>query len=194
MARSRSPQSPPVESAAPGAVLLALDLQSSLLAVMSQSAALRTRCQLVLQAATGLGIPVLFTEQVPAKLGSTDPEIQACAPQAQVLPKTTFSAMADGAILKQLRAMDCEHLLIIGLETPVCVYQTALHALAEDFQVTVLTDAIGARRPADAESCLRSLATSGVHLLPAETVLYALLHDAEHPFFKTLIKLVKTYV
>ena len=195
MARSRStkPPAPPVESAAPGAVLLALDLQALLLAAIPEADALLARCRLAVRAAAGLGIPVVFTEQAPAKLGPTDPELRAAAPDAPALAKTTFSALADDAILARLRALDCEHLLICGIETPVCVYQTALNALAEDFQVTVLTDAVGARRGADADACLRSLAGSGVHLLPIETVLYALLHDAGHPFFKTLTQLVKTH-
>ncbi len=192
MARSRSPKPP--ESAAPGAVLLALDLQSTLLTVIPSAQAVRARCELVLRAASGLGIPVIFTEQVPAKLGPTDPALRAAAPDAVVAPKSTFSAIADADILRQLRALDCEHLLICGLETPVCVYQTALHALAEDFQVTVLIDAVGARRSADADACLRAMSSAGVHLLPVETVLYALLHDAGHPFFKTLTQLVKTHV
>ncbi len=193
MARSRAKSPPAPESAAPGAVLLVVDVQTKLLPTIHAADALASRCQLAIKAATGLGIPVVFTEQVPEKLGPTVPAIRACAPDAPAFAKTAFSGLSDGVVTKQLRALDCEHVLICGLETPVCVYQTALNALAEDFQVTVLTDAVGARRPADAEACLRSLSAAGVHLLPVETVLYALLHDAGHPFFKTLTQLVKAH-
>lgn len=192
MARSRTTRKK-IESAAPGAVVLGLDLQPTLLAALPGGNALRTRCALTLKAATGLGIPVVLTEQVPAKLGPTDAQLLAASPDAIVHAKTTFSALADEAVLECLRNLGCEHLLICGAETPICVYQTALHALAEDMQVTVLTDAIGARRSEDAEACLRALAGSGVHLLPVETVLYALLHDAGHPFFKNLTQLVKAH-
>lgn len=195
MARSRpvSKKSPAVESAAPGAVLLVVDVQTKLLPTVADAAGLASRCELAVRAAVGLGIPVIFTEQVPEKLGPTVPSLRKAAPDAQVFPKSAFSALGDGVVTGQLRGLGCEHVLVCGLETPVCVYQTALNALAEDFQVTVLTDAVGARRPADADACLRSLAASGVHLLPVETVLYALIHDAGHPFFKTLTQLVKAH-
>ncbi|MFH1496744.1 MAG: isochorismatase family protein [Verrucomicrobiota bacterium] len=194
MARSRSTPKPEApESAAPGAVLLAVDLQTKLLPTVAGADALASRCRLAIKAAVGLGIPVIFTEQAPDKLGPTAPAIRAAAPDAPVFAKAAFSGLSDGVVTKQLRALGCEHVLICGLETPVCVYQTALNALAEDFQVTVLTDAVGARRPDDAAHCLRSLGSAGVHLLPVETVLYALLHDAGHPFFKTLTQLVKAH-
>ena len=76
---------------------------------------------------------------------------------------------------------------------PVCVYQTATAALAAEVGVTILTDAIGARRPGDAQVCLETLARAGAHLLPAETVFYALLHDVSHPFFRAYTQLVKSH-
>ena len=185
---------PAPESAAPGAALLAVDLQDSLLGALPAAAAraLRARASLAISAAAGLGIPVLFTEQVPENLGPTAPALRKLAPAAPVFAKTTFSAVADPAVLAALREQNIEHLLLIGLETPICVYQTALGALAEGFQVTVLSDAIGARRADDHEACLSALRHAGVHVLPTETVLYALLHDAGHPFFRTLVGLVKS--
>ena len=57
--------------------------------------------------------------------------------------------------------------------------------------MTILSDAVGARRPDDARVCLDALARSGAHVLPAETVFYALLHDVAHPFFKAYTQLVK---
>src|SRR5690606_1951546 len=99
---------------------------------------------------------------------------------AAVYAKTTFSVFGDDGISDTLRDLDIEHIILCGIETPVCVYQTALGALDADLQVTVLTDAIGARRPVDASVCLGGLARAGVHLLPSESVFYALLHDAGH--------------
>lgn len=184
----------PLESAAPGAALLAVDLQDTLLGMLPAPAAraLRARASLAISAAAGLGIPVFFTEQVPAKLGPASPALRKLAPSAPVFGKNTFSAVSDSAVLDALRERQIEHLLLLGLETPICVYQTALGALAEGFQVTVLSDAIGARRPDDHAACLAALRHAGVHVLPTETVLYALLHDAGHPFFRSLVGLVKS--
>jgi nicotinamidase-related amidase len=180
-------------SAAPGATLLAVDLQESLLSLLPPPAArtLRARASLALSAADTLGIPVVFTEQVPEKLGPTAAPLLRLAPSAPALPKNTFSALSTPAVLDTLRELHTEHLLLCGLETPICIYQTALGALAAGFQVTVLSDVLGARRPEDAATCLASLRHAGVHVLPTETVLYALLHDAAHPSFRDLVALVK---
>ncbi len=197
MSRSRkSPVPAPVpESAAPGAALLAIDLQSSLLGALpaATSAAVTARASLAITAATTLRIPVLFSEQAPAKLGGTAPALRALAPSAPVFAKTTFSALAEPALLDSLRSQSIEHILIIGLETPVCVYQSALGSLAEGFQVTILSDAVAGRRAEDHATVLAALRASGVTVLPVETVLYALLHNAGHPDFKALTTLVKTH-
>jgi nicotinamidase-related amidase len=181
-------------SAAPGAALLAVDLQDTLLGMLPAPAAraLRARAGLAISAAAGLGIPVVFTEHVPEKLGPTAPALRKLAPAAPVFAKNTFSAVADAAVLESLRSQSVEHILLLGLETPICIYQTALGAIAEGFQVTVLSDCIGARRADDHAAVLASLRHAGVHVLPVETVLYALLHDAGHPFFRTLVGLVKS--
>ncbi len=180
-------------SATANLLLLCLDLQPAFLNAIPTSAALQRRCAFAIAAASGLGVPALFTEQVPQKLGGTAPDLLRLAPAPVVLGKTAFSALADAAIREAINARRTEHLLLCGIETPVCVYQTALDALAADLHVTLLSDCVGARRADDAEDCLRALRHAGVHVLPSETVFYALLHDASHPFFKSYTQLVKSH-
>ena len=180
-------------SAVPGVLLLCVDLQPAFIKAVSDGANLLKRCAFSIEAAAGLGIPVVFTEQMPVKLGATEPKLIKLAPSAGVYAKNTFSIFADDGIRDMFRTMDVEHVILCGLETSVCIYQTALGSLEANTQVTVLTDAVGSRRPADAAACMAALARSGVHLLPSETVFYALLHDAAHPFFKDFTKLVKKY-
>ena len=151
------------------------------------------RCALALRAARGLGIARVFTEQAPEKLGPTLDELIQAAGDAAVLPKTTFSALANEAVAALVTELEVEHLLICGIETSICVYQTTLDALNRDLAVTVLSDAVGARRPDDATVALTALRTHGAHLLPVESVVYALLHDTGHPFFKSFTQLVKTH-
>lgn len=177
----------------PGVLLLCVDLQPAFLKVIRDGESVKQRCAFAIEAAKGLGIRVAFTEQLPRKLGGTDKDLLALAPEAAVYAKNTFSAFSDTDIADALRSQELEHIILCGLETPVCIYQTALGAIGADLQVTVLSDAIGARRSADAEVCVGALSRSGVHLLPAETVFYALLHDAGHPFFKAYTQLVKKY-
>lgn len=188
-----APLPAPADAAIPGTVLLCLDLQPAFLPVMAGAELLLRRSHLALAAATGLHLPVAFTEQVPAKLGPTESTALALAPGAAVFDKTTFSAFGAPALAPWLGRAGAEHLLLCGLETPVCVYQTALDAVAQGLQVTLLADAVGARRPADHDLCLAALRTHGVTVLPAETVFYSILRDSGHPFFREYTRLVKLY-
>lgn len=176
-----------------GVLLLCVDLQPPFLKGIHESEAMLKRCSFALEAAAGLGIRVAFTEQLPRKLGGTALDLLALAPGADVHAKSAFSVFGDDGITDALRSLDIEHLILCGIETPICIYQTALGAIDANLQVTVLSDAIGARRPADAEICLGGLVRAGIHVLPSETVFYALLHDAGHPFFKGFTQLVKKY-
>jgi nicotinamidase-related amidase len=174
-------------------LLLCVDMQPVFIGVIEDGASVLNRCALAVAAAAGMGLPVAFTEQVPQKLGPTAPELIGLAPGAPVWGKTAFSALGDEAVRKALLdERGIRHLLLCGIETPVCVYQTAIAALAAGVEVTVLSDAVGARRPDDARTCLAALARSGAHVLPAETLFYSLLRDVSHPFFRAYTQLVKS--
>lgn len=174
-------------------LLLCVDLQPAFLKAIADARRVERRCGFAIQAAAGLGIDVLFTEQAPAKLGGTHPELLPLAPSAAVMAKDSFSAFANDSIRETVRSRNIEHVLLCGIETPVCIYQTALDALAAGLEVTLLSDCVSARRPDDAQACLAALTRGGVHVLPSETVFYALLQDVRHPFFKAYTQLVKTY-
>ena len=177
-----------------GVCVVCIDMQPVFVRAVAEGARVQRRCEFVVAAAHGLGLTVAFTEQVPQKLGGTAAELLALAPGAAVLGKNTFSALDDDGIRDALiRDRGADHLLLCGIETPVCVYQTALAAVAAGLEVTVLSDAVGARRPDDAATCLAALRHAGVHVLPSETVFYALLHDVSHPFFKAYTQLVKSH-
>ena len=151
------------------------------------------RTSLAIAAAQGLELPTLFTEQVPHKLGATSPELLALAPSARVFAKESFSAFADESTRDAIAAYSPQRILICGLETPVCIYQTTLDALRAGYQVTLLSDALGARRSDDTRDCLATLRGRGAEILPVETVFYALLKNVQHPFFKAYTQLVKAH-
>lgn len=173
------------------ALLMAIDLQAPFLAPIPNREAVVRRCEFALAAATGLGLPALFTEQVPEKLGPTLPSLRARAPDAPVVAKNAFSAFAAPGVRAWIDEHATEHVLLAGIETPICIYQTALAAIAADLQVTLLTDCVAGRRPEDCSAVLDYLARLGVHLLPAETVFYSLLGDTAHPFFREFTRWVK---
>jgi nicotinamidase-related amidase len=174
-------------------LLLVIDMQPVLLNAMADGARVLRRCVFAAETARGLGLPVMFTEQVPAKLGPTAPELLALANPPAVFAKDEFSALANDAIRTAVQASGATHLLLCGIETPVCVFQTAHDALAAGLPATLLTDCVGARRADDAAAALRHLTRLGAELLPAETVFYVLLQSARHPFFRAYTQLVKKY-
>jgi nicotinamidase-related amidase len=178
-----------------GALLLCLDLQPAFLNAVACGPALLRRCQFAVAAARLLGIPTAFTEQVPSKLGGTEPSLLALAEPAEVHAKDSFSALAAGSPVRTAltSGRSIEHLILCGLETPICVFQTAVDALKAGTEVTVLSDCVGARREADAAVCLNSLARAGAHILPAETVFYTIVRGAAHPAFKSFTELVKKH-
>jgi nicotinamidase-related amidase len=181
--------------APPGLVLLIVDVQDAFLrALPAGGAPLTRRCAFVAAAAKLLKIPVAITEQVPAKLGPTNTAVrEAAGPNAKVFDKSALSAFGAEGLGEWLREQSATHLLVAGLETPICVYLTVLDAIAEDFEATVLADATGGRRPDDFPPVYHLLENAGARLLPSETVFYSILRDATHPRFRDFTALVKQY-
>lgn len=183
---------PVSETPASGVALLVVDVQPTFLRVMPEGDICLRRCLLAAASARLLGLPVLFTEQVPAKLGPTHPDLLLAAGEGRaVFGKTAFSAFGAPGLLEACGKAQVSQLLICGLEIPVCVYQTAMGALREGMGVTILSDAVTGRRPEDGRACLEALRAAGAHILPTETVFYALLGDATHPSFRVFTDLVK---
>ncbi len=182
------------ETPAPGPVLLCIDLQPAFLNAVPDRERLSKRCAFALEAATGLGLKVVFSEQVPQKMGATEATFLSLVDSPLQLGKASFSALADHGIRETLlQKLGADHLILIGIETSICVYQTAVDALRAEIPVTLLSDCVGGRRSADGEVALDALKRSGVNVLPAETVFYSMLGDAAHPFFKQYTQLVKKY-
>lgn len=175
-----------------GLALLVLDMQKPFIDVCHQADTLIRRVRFAIRATHLLGIPVFFTEQVPEKLGGTLPELlDAAEGSGQRIPKHTFSAMRADELTDTLLRADIQHLLIAGIETSVCVYQTIVDCLQDELQVTLLTDCHGGRRAEDAQAVLQSLHPTACNLLPAETVFYSILATTKHPAFKAYTQLVK---
>lgn len=175
----------------PGLALIGLDIQEPFVRALSASHTFTRRCEFIVAAAVRLEIPVIFTEQVPEKLGPTLPSLKAAAPEALVYEKDRFSCFGAEGFEEHLRELQIHHLLIIGLETPICIYQSVIQAIDLGMEVTVLSDGLGARRPDDAEVSLRAMAGAGAHVLPSETVLYSILGHAGHPCFRDITALIK---
>lgn len=174
--------------------LLLIDLQDPFLNAMTDSGAMLRRIRFALAAADCLGIAVAATEQMPEKLGPTNADLAALLPAGcPCFAKESFSALGAPGLREWIRENEIEHLLLAGIETPICVYQTAIEAMGEDLGVTLLSDCVGERRREDRDAVFAQLRAADAHILPSETIFYSLLGGAGHPQFREFTKLVKTH-
>lgn len=174
-------------------ILLVLDMQEGFLKAMPERKAAESRCALAIEAATLLGMQTLFTEQMPDKLGPTLPALLDLAERPQVFAKSAFSGLGAPGLDAYLAERGVQSILLAGLETPVCVYQTAMAAAEQRLDLTLLSDAVTCRRGEDGTVALQAIREAGCRILPVETVFYHLLADAAHPKFRDFTELVKTY-
>jgi nicotinamidase-related amidase len=172
--------------------LLLIDFQDVFLKTIPDCEGLLRRTIFALKAAELLGVAVAATEQLPEKLGgTTDGLTSEWDENTPVFEKNTFSAMEAAGLHRWIEANQIDHILIAGIETSICVYQTAIQALGEDIGATLLSDCISERRSEDREPVLKQLLSMEAHVLPSETIFYSLLGSAEHPKFREFTKLVK---
>jgi isochorismate hydrolase len=142
-----------------------------------------------LDAANVLGIPAAATEQYPEKLGHLVPDLQQRLDSART--KLAFSACQCGEIFDHWRTDGRFRVLICGIETHVCIMQTALDLASNGFETYVAVDAVAARHTADHETALRRMESAGVVLTTSESAMFEWCRVAGSPEFKQISALVK---
>ena len=173
---------------------LILDAQPRLLGGIADADTLLDSIKVFARSMGGLNIPLCVTEQVPDKLGPSEDEILEACPDSPIFSKDRFSAFGCPDFEEWISSGGIEHLLLSGIETPICVYLTAVDAVRRGLTVTVLTDCVGCRRLEDGKWALRKLENLGCHLLPLESLLYAMLKSARHEQFRSISALIKDRV
>ena len=173
--------------------LLVLDAQDVFIDTIYNKESFLLRTAFAIEAARSLRIATIFTEQAPEKLGRTNRKLHSLAWKPKTFAKHSFSALKAPGLERYLRDNEIYHLIVCGLETPICIYQTALQAEEEDIDITFLTDALGGRRQEDEGPVLEALRKMSCELLPSETLFYSLLGGTDHPYFRFLNSVVKSY-
>ena len=178
-----------LERTALNAALLVIDLQEKLVKVMPESEKVVDNTIRLIQAAHILEVAVMATEQYPRGLGPTVENIAALIPHRS--EKMTFSSCKHAEILEQLHGRGIKHVTLAGIETHVCVAQTALDLLRMGFDVTVPADAVTSRSRIDWEFGIRRMEQAGAVLTTTEAVIFEWIGTAESPRFKEISALVK---
>ncbi|MBK7000889.1 MAG: isochorismatase family protein [Rhodoferax sp.] len=194
--------------------LVLVDYQVRLMPAMFEASVVQANAVRLAHLAALLQVPAFATEQNPARLGGSIPELQDALQKAsaQVLAKMRFSAVQEGlgALLrppvkpvqgnarslprhlqKNTTGIERASVVLAGCEAHVCLLQTALELLEEDFEVWVVTDACSSRTERNRDAAFDRLAGVGVELVTTEMVVFEWLRSAEHPDFKAAQALIK---
>mgnify|MGYP000630265529 CR=1 FL=1 len=200
--------------------LVLVDYQLRLMPAMFEGALVLANAVRLARIAQALQVPVFATEQTPDKLGQTMPDLRSAITgcQGRILPKMSFSACPDGLVdglrppqrqgssaggnarslprhlqkaVPQAQAAQRNSTVIAGCEAHVCLLQTALELLGQEFEVWVVTDACSSRTERNRDAAFDRLAGNGAELVTTEMVAFEWLRSAEHPMFKPVHALVK---
>lgn len=167
-------------------LVLAIDLQEKLLAMLGPERRQRLlqSSRRLLDSARALDIPILLSAQYPQGLGLIDASLQAFG---EPISKTEFSCYANPLLRQALRTqIGRRQVCILGLETHICVLQTALDLQKAGWEVAVLVDAVASRDQQQQDWGIDRLRQAGVTLLSSEALFYEWIADAADPHFRQL--------
>lgn len=173
--------------------LLVVDIQERLMSVINNREAVTGNVALLLKAAAVMKFPVLATTQYAAGIGALLPAVKAELGDLRPLDKMEFDCFANQAIRARVKALPREinTLIICGVETHICIYQTVLGALREGYRVWVPADAVSSRTALNYQTGLGRIKELGAMVGNTEMIIYELLHRAGTPEFKALLPYLK---
>ncbi len=170
-------------------LLLIIDVQEKLVNMLKEDT-VGTNAVKLAKAANILNVPTVITEQYPKGLGSTIEEIKNNA-QAKYIEKTYFSALKEDRFEDLIKAYNKKQIILSGIETHICVLQTAFDLLNKGYEVFVVQDACGSRNNDNKEAALRRLIHAGVQIVTTEMVIFELLEGSKNPNFKEVQAIIK---
>jgi nicotinamidase-related amidase len=171
--------------------LVVVDVQGKLARLMHDKESLFKNIEILIKAAKILNIPILWCQQCPQSLGPTIPQIARLLTDIEPINKASFSCCGCDQFNDKLNELNRKGILLCGIETHVCIYQTAADLLSKGFSVEVIADAVSSRTPENKQIAIDRLAAEGVNISTTEMALFELLKTADHPHFKEIAKLIK---
>lgn len=172
-------------------LLLIIDMQGNMARGMADGDALFDQIARLIRGILVFDIPIVMTEHLPAKLGTTIPEVAGLIPGVSALPKETFSCCANGAFSRILAAHNRRQVLVAGIETHICVYQTTADLIRAGYETYLVADAVSSRTQRNRQIGIDRLRDEGAKLASTEMVLFELLKEAGAPGAKEIFKIVR---
>ena len=173
--------------------LIVVDIQEKLLPPIWEKERLVRNAQLLIRLAGILKIPALVTTQYNKGLGNTVPEVASLLPDTPTVDKLMFSCFGSDVFCSLLKRLPGQRttVLLCGMETHICVMQTALGALREGYLVHVASDAVASRTELNWRIGLERMRAAGAILSSTEMIIYELLRSSGAPAFKELLPYLK---
>jgi len=171
-------------------MLMVIDLQERLVAVMSRGPEVLRNTNILISVSNKLNLPIIVTEQYPKGLGKTVSEVSNYFERVSVYEKITFSGCT-GEIITALKRLGKRKIIIAGMETHICVFQTVRDLLVHGYQVFVVKDAVCSRTAENYLNALLLMSEMGAVVTNTETVVFDLMKEAGTPLFKEVSKLIK---
>ena len=168
-------------------LVLIIDIQDRLLNAVFNKELVQKKSAIIARAAGILNIPVIVTEQYP----TVETLRSSLDKETLYFEKTAFSALVDLQILDAIKKNNCKQIVIFGIETHICVNQTAEALIRAGFEVNVISDACGSRAESEYQAGLNRMKDNGAHVLTTEIALFEWLKTSKHPNFKEIQALIK---
>lgn len=172
-------------------ILVVIDVQERLFPHMHEYPALENKLHTLIQGMKVLEVPVIFTEQYVKGLGPTLSTLQPYMNEEKLPDKITFSCCGDASFMLRMAEDYKENVILCGIESHVCVLQTAIDLRASGRNVLLVSDAVTSRNPLDKAMALERMKAEGVRMGTVESVLFELCGRAGTETFKAISRLVR---
>jgi len=172
--------------------LIIIDVQEKLFPVIYEKKRLLNNILILIKGFQLFQLPIIVTEQVPEKLGSTIGPIRSLLDEINVINKSSFSCARDSLFMQKVSTLKkIDGIILVGIETHVCVYQTERDLIDRGYHVEVVADAAGARTEDNHRVALDRIQLNDGLLTTTEMLLFQLQGQAEGDRFRQLVKLIK---
>ncbi len=172
-------------------VAVSLDIQDSMLGAIYKGEALLDKLVRFFKGMKVLDIPVIVTQQYTKGLGETNSQVKEAIGEFEHVEKTYFSCAKTPEFMERLKATGRKKVILTGMETHICVLQTAFDLMEEGYEVYVLHDCVSSRNKNDKKYALERMMAEGVKIASYESVLFEVLEKAGGEEFKQISKIVK---
>jgi len=170
------------------AALAVIDIQGKLAEKVHDNIKVLTHIQYFIKAAKSFSLPILWSEQAPDKIGATVASIKdLLSPHVKAIHKRSFSCYGCPEYVEHLRSIKKRQILVTGIETHVCVYQSVRDLHTHGYEVFLIADAVSSRHEFDHRMAIARMRDEGIIITTTEMVMCELLKSADHPKFKEVI-------